>query len=225
MHKVRAEPLDTGSGLQVLRLVRLARGHHTHRSPWAWEGGGVPMKNQEILTKRAETQIPPCPNHCPAGALVPSPNTGGPGAAAHALPKNCNCLRQPPGREHGTGRRTSSKRSREQHTGRVGLLCHASTGANSRNQVDAARSQSQSQWHRQHRGRFVDVSFSLAATQCISCTITQLGPVSSMADTLLGGGGICGQTWHSQGQGECGGDGRTNTPPLLSAYPALRDCG
>ena len=37
MHEVRAEPLDhrtrsAGPGRQVLILVRLARGHHTHRS-------------------------------------------------------------------------------------------------------------------------------------------------------------------------------------------------
>ena len=35
MHKVGAQPLDTGQGLQVLRLVRLARRRHTHRSPSA----------------------------------------------------------------------------------------------------------------------------------------------------------------------------------------------
>ena len=41
MHKIRAEPLDTGPGLQVLRLVRLARGHHTYHSPWGSGEGTV----------------------------------------------------------------------------------------------------------------------------------------------------------------------------------------
>ena len=40
MQKVRAEPLDTGPGLQVLSLVRLARGHHSHGSPWVCGAGG-----------------------------------------------------------------------------------------------------------------------------------------------------------------------------------------
>ena len=38
--KVRAEPLDTGPGLQVWRLGTLAGGHRTHRSPSALGGGG-----------------------------------------------------------------------------------------------------------------------------------------------------------------------------------------
>ena len=137
-HRTRSAGLGTGY---------LARGHHTQRSPWTWMGGWVGGRGRAAVEtpgnpdKTCRNQTPPCPNHCPAGALVPSPNTGGPGAAARVLPKNCNCLRQPPGREHGTGRKSSSKRSREQRTGRVGLLCHASTGAaSSRDQVDAALS-------------------------------------------------------------------------------------